>query len=54
MIAGPNGSGKSTIVDLLKNRFDMGVYINAYPTEYKKIWTGIKRFYAMTGLQTRP
>lgn len=29
IFAGPNGSGKSTITHIIKEKFDMGVYVNA-------------------------
>ncbi|WP_430410129.1 zeta toxin family protein [Kordia sp.] len=35
MFAGPNGSGKSTVYDVLKNKFDVGVYVNADEIEKK-------------------
>ncbi|AXG69693.1 hypothetical protein KORDIASMS9_01920 [Kordia sp. SMS9] len=35
MFAGPNGSGKSTVYDILKDRFDIGIYVNADDIEKK-------------------
>lgn len=35
VFAGPNGSGKSTITQIIKKKFDLGVYVNA--DEIKKL-----------------
>lgn len=35
MFAGPNGSGKSTVYDILKDKFDIGIYVNADDIEKK-------------------
>ena len=35
MFAGPNGSGKSTIYDTVKNKYDLGIYVNADDIEIK-------------------
>jgi predicted ABC-type ATPase len=37
MFAGPNGSGKSTVYNELKNKFDIGIYVNADEIEKKLI-----------------